>query len=130
MTATIWDKFTVGDGCWEWRPQSRGKRNYGQWQPSAGVNLRAHRAVYEMFHGPIPPGLDASHLCDNPPCVRPSHILPESHRDNQRRIPRIAAQIARTHCPQGHPYDEANTRIRASGKRECRTCDRNRHRKA
>lgn len=28
----------------------------------------------------------------------------------------------RTHCPQGHPYDEANTIINADGKRRCRTC--------
>lgn len=33
----------------------------------------------------------------------------------------------RTHCPQGHPYDEANT-IRAGGRRQCRTCGRDRAR--
>lgn len=27
-------------------------------------------------------------------------------------------------CPNGHPYDEANTYVQASGKRRCRTCDR------
>lgn len=26
-------------------------------------------------------------------------------------------------CPNGHPYDEANTYIQASGKRRCRACD-------
>lgn len=30
----------------------------------------------------------------------------------------------KTHCPQGHDYDEANTRIEASGRRACRACDR------
>lgn len=30
----------------------------------------------------------------------------------------------RTHCPQGHPYDEANTRILKSGERTCITCMR------
>jgi hypothetical protein len=27
-----------------------------------------------------------------------------------------------THCPQGHPYDEANTRRDKNGWRHCRTC--------
>lgn len=32
------------------------------------------------------------------------------------------AMDARTHCPQGHPYDEVNTIINSDGKRRCRTC--------
>jgi hypothetical protein len=31
---------------------------------------------------------------------------------------------AKTHCPQGHPYDEANTYRNSKGGRECRTCIR------
>lgn len=30
----------------------------------------------------------------------------------------------KTHCPQGHIYDKANTRISAKGGRFCRACDR------
>jgi hypothetical protein len=43
-----------------------------------------------------------------------------------------AAQRAKTHCPQGHPYDQANTYVHpTSGGRLCRTCrrDDNRRRK-
>ena len=29
-----------------------------------------------------------------------------------------------THCKHGHPFDEANTRIRANGARQCRACAR------
>ena len=56
-------------------------------------------------------------------------------RDNKRRyLQRIRqAKIDRgetirlkngqqTHCPQGHPYDAANTFSRANGKRDCRAC--------
>jgi len=32
------------------------------------------------------------------------------------------AQSLRTHCPQGHPYDEYNTVIGSDNKRRCRTC--------
>ena len=29
---------------------------------------------------------------------------------------------SKTHCPQGHPYDEVNTVVRANGHRQCRIC--------
>lgn len=32
----------------------------------------------------------------------------------------------KTHCPQGHEYNEANTRVKKSGGRSCRACDRER----
>ena len=35
-----------------------------------------------------------------------------------------AQQRAKTHCPQGHPYDEANTYIHKHGHRYCRACGR------
>ncbi|MEU7240291.1 HNH endonuclease signature motif containing protein [Streptomyces sparsogenes] len=34
----------------------------------------------------------------------------------------------RNACPQGHPFDEANTYTDPSGNRRCRTCARERHR--
>jgi len=33
-------------------------------------------------------------------------------------------KASRTHCPQGHPYDEANTYITVAGGRQCRACER------
>src|SRR5438128_2748058 len=30
----------------------------------------------------------------------------------------------KTHCPRGHLFDEANTRIRRNGERQCRICNR------
>jgi hypothetical protein len=35
---------------------------------------------------------------------------------------------AKTHCPQLHPYDDNNTYITKDGKRQCRTCARERAR--
>jgi hypothetical protein len=37
--------------------------------------------------------------------------------------PMVVAQ-PKTSCPKGHPYDEANTRLRPTGHRVCRTCHR------
>lgn len=36
--------------------------------------------------------------------------------------PAAMPQALRTHCPEGHPYDEYNTVINGDGKRRCRTC--------
>lgn len=35
-----------------------------------------------------------------------------------------AYQRAKTECPQGHLYDEVNTRIERDGSRSCRICER------
>lgn len=38
--------------------------------------------------------------------------------------PRSYHNIIKTHCPQGHPYSGDNLRLKKSGGRECRTCQR------
>jgi WhiB family redox-sensing transcriptional regulator len=35
-------------------------------------------------------------------------------------------ETRKTHCPQGHPYDEANSYITKQGRRQCRACVRTR----
>jgi hypothetical protein len=36
------------------------------------------------------------------------------------------SQARKTHCPQGHAYNEANTYHDSHGKRQCRHCKRDR----
>jgi hypothetical protein len=49
------------------------------------------------------------------------------------QVPRSALaerNAAKTYCPKGHPYDEANTYVRAGdGARVCKTCKRERYRR-
>jgi len=50
-------------------------------------NLRreySHRAVWIKKHGPIPPGMEVCHHCDNPPCGNDRHLFMGTKSDNMR----------------------------------------------
>lgn len=93
-----------------------------------------HRVAWETLRGPIPDGMQLDHLCRQRACWNPDHLEPVSPRENVLRGVGITAMNAKkTHCPQGHPYDDANTGITSTGKRRCRACGReafHRHKEA
>ena len=95
-----------------------------------GANtMPAHRYAYEELVGPIPEGLQLDHLCRNRSCVNPDHLEPVTCRENLRRGETLnAANLAKTHCPAGHPYAGENLSITAKGFRECIECGRTRSR--
>jgi len=119
----FWRYVEKSDGCWLWTGfiSPTGYAKFGT--PS----LYAHRVAYEMEVGPIAEGFDLDHLCRVRHCVNPAHLEPVTHRENVLRGEGLAAKQARkTHCPKGHEYSEANTRLYA-GRRYCRECNRLRH---
>jgi len=77
------DKFTIGDGCWEWTAGIN-NRGYGMVQTD-GRTEPAHRVIYQLLGGIIPPGMHVDHLCRNRSCVRPSHLEPVTVSENQSR---------------------------------------------
>ena len=140
--------------CWLWTG-SRDRKGYGHFYSVSTSSNLAHRWSYEDAYGPMPDGLQSDHLCRVTSCVRPSHIeavtskvnterglvpiiLPERFRAYNKRL-REAGQLspgsikirdmelAKTHCPAGHPYDEENT-YRAKRGRACRACHRRKER--
>lgn len=80
-----------------------------------------HRFTYTQLVGSIPDGLVLDHLCCNRACCNPHHVEPVTAAENIRRGDVGWNHRDKTHCPQGHPYDEENT-YRYKNKRMCRTC--------
>lgn len=112
-----------GDGgCWVWA-RTLNNKGYGVFGAN-GSTTYAHRWAYEQFVGPIPDGLELDHLCRNRACANPAHLEAVTHQVNQSR----GYWGRKTHCPQGHPYDEANTAYYGKG-RTCMECNRQRVRR-
>lgn len=94
------------------------------------TRLRVHALVCEAFHGERPKGMVTRHLNGDSTDNRPENLMWGSYEENGLDITRHGRNhnAAKTHCPQGHPYDEVNTihARRGNGRkfRACRTCQR------
>jgi len=84
----FWSKVdTSGDGCWEWQAGT-GHWGYGSFrargleEPWGYREQLAHRWSWFFTYGELPRKQPILHSCDNPPCVRPSHLRLGTHADN------------------------------------------------
>lgn len=77
------EKVAVGypDECWIWKG-AMDDRGVGQFWLNGEV-VRAPRLAWAIANGrAFPEDLVACHRCDNPPCVNPAHIWPDTHQAN------------------------------------------------
>lgn len=128
------------NGCWHYTGTIN-EDGYGhcgyKGRPGQGV----HRVAYELFVGPIPPGMKINHRChDEDPdcsgglclhrrCFNPEHLEAVTDRQNVLNGKTPAAKnAAKTHCTHGHEFSPENTYIRPDGARACRACVRARGR--
>lgn len=117
--------------CWVWQG-TLGKNGYAYLSIGSRIDNSkrmeyGHRLIYEWIYGPIPLSLQIDHLCQNRACVNFKHLELVTSQENTRRgNARLNGreQSAKTHCPQGHPYDASNTLIRPNGWRHCKACRR------
>lgn len=127
LAQRIKDSITVNDnGCWVWqkRISNTGYAQIGVGSRSDGTvrTALAHRVSYETFVGAIKAELQIDHLCKNRSCVNPAHLEQVTCTENIRRSNALWKQeAARTHCPYGHEYTEANT-YTYQNRRSCKAC--------
>ena len=76
----FWSKVKRGPGCWEWTG-SKDRNGYGGIR-IGGKLKKAHRVSWELGHGSIPKDMCVCHTCDNPSCVRLSHLWLGTKKDN------------------------------------------------
>lgn len=120
-------------GCWIWTA-SLDSSGYGQFivvRGQRGYPLRAHRVAWEYLRGSIPNERVVDHRCRNRACVNPEHMELVTNRENiVRGVSPSAINGRKTHCKNGHPFDEENTYRPPRGGRQCRTCQRLRNRRS
>lgn len=107
----------IHNGCWLWLgPLDR----YGYGRTNGKL---VHRVFYESLHGQIPDQHDIDHVCYVRNCINPEHLR-VLHKNENCRLQR---SIYKTHCKNGHPFDELNTAYRLingvrTTSRNCRSC--------
>ena len=73
---------TVNNGeCLEWI-RCLNSDGYPRMHWKGNCNGKVHRIVYELVHGELPEGHCIRHICDNPKCINPEHLLLGTAADN------------------------------------------------
>lgn len=113
--------------CWEWSRARNPETGYGiVCVPESGTRALAHRVAWGLVHGPIPPDLWILHRCDNPPCVRPSHLFLGTPLINaqDREMKHRGRRHTQLYCVRGHELagDNLYPSYLARGVRRCRLC--------
>ena len=112
-------------GCHLWIGNVN-RKGYGRIRVDGKTHV-AHRAAWIVAHGQVPSGSMVLHSCDNPACVNPHHLhLGDSFANMREMVERgRCPNRQKTHCRQGHEFNDENTRHENGGAyRVCRACRR------
>ena len=123
-------KYKIFNTCWIWQGNVD-RYGYGTLYLN-GKTVKAHRISYYLKYKYLTDGLVLDHLCRVRDCVNPAHLEEVTVSTNNKRGDCGKAvgqwQKNKTHCPQGHIYNEKNTVYRKNNSclsgyaRRCRIC--------
>lgn len=126
VVTRFWARVQQSTDCWLWTGTKRSSKpnEYGRFLHQRRW-VQAHRFSYELANRvQIPADMTVDHLCGRKACVNPGHLEIVSRGENSARY-----ALSRQACKHGHAWSTENTRITARGRRDCRTCNRERWRR-
>lgn len=117
---SFFTKADLGKDCWNWNG-SMYANGYGK---IGKAGYMAHRVAYELTKGSVPEDMALDHLCRNRKCINPDHLEIVTLVENvMRGESQHAKNAKKTHCINGHEFNEANTyKRRDRNTRECIAC--------
>lgn len=80
--------------CLIWTGSICPDRGYGQYRTQT-TNLLVHRMVWEMAYGPVPPGHEIHHSCENRRCIELDHLQCLGKTEHRK----LHARARRSDCP-------------------------------
>jgi hypothetical protein len=101
----FWRYVRQSPGCWDWignkTPKGYGKLGAGG---KDGKGLLAHRLSFELHKGEIPMGAVVMHMCDNPSCVNPAHLVAGTQSENIKQAFEKGRKVCRPPLHEGESH--------------------------
>jgi hypothetical protein len=129
LAPLFWSRVAIREPavCWPFQGATL-QFGHGSFKSPAG--RVAHRYAWALQAARLPTSEEVvRHICDNPICCNPGHLIIGSQADNvDDMISRGRAGFKKDHCRNGHPLTADNVILRKSGERRCRSCCRRQER--
>lgn len=100
------------DDCWLWTGHIVAD-GYGKIMID-GKKKKVHRASYELFKGPIPKGMIVRHMCNEPLCINPDHLLLGTFQENADDMVKAGRSSHGENHPKAKLTDDSVREIRRS----------------
>jgi hypothetical protein len=123
--------LVLENGCWLWTGEKL-PSGYGRVKVRSirDSHMMSHRLTYQLVFGAIGADVVLHHLteekgCIGKPCCHPYHLQKTNGREHIRDLTTKSfayINARKTHCLNGHPFDEKNTWVNSRGERACRAC--------